>query len=246
MMKNKKLETAMLFKHRKIEFTKKEILHTIDLYNEMLGKKVPVKIVSEQSSVNGEIMIFLNPKFPYSPLDFIHFQVYEMNRINSIYISGEERMGPDALSFRNYIFLNGEKVKENERRTVLIHELQHTFDYYHNLIPSVPHLPKEFDAVNCEYRAILAEFIFDDIEKINEKNIYLKKLLPEMEENISSFGYNQELFPHLVASVKILRSIKDINKPEDIIEKCKFLLNNEYIRLTGKSYDEMLDDLVNV
>lgn len=251
---NIKLETALLFKGRKVEFTKKETLYSLDFHDVELNKKIPVTIVTQQHSVNSEIKIFLDAfvlkkDLPEKTEDIIEFT--GLCGINSM----REVMA--GFAYGNNIFFNTKKSGNLE--SFLIHELQHSFDYYIGIIPAVVEAHNE-----SEYRAILAEIVFGNSENVMDKYNEIKNdgILTEMaiesflKKNICAFSRRD--FPHSWAHMKILRELNYLGfenplrldrinslSTDKIIERSKILLNNEYRRLTGKSYDELLDDLIN-
>lgn len=250
---NIKLETALLFKNRKVEFTRKETLHSIDFHDIELNKKVPVQIVSQQHSLNSEIKIFLDSfvlknTLPQNTDDIIEF--IGLGGINS------KNSAHAGFAYGDNIFFNTKKTENLE--SFLIHELQHAFDYYVDIIPSVLEAHNE-----SEYRAILAEIVFGKPENIMNKYNDIKQDAILTEQAIDNYlkrnlcAFSRRDFPHSWAHMKILRELNymDFKNPlrlylidslsnEEIIERSKVLLNNEYRRLTGKSYDELLEDLI--
>ncbi len=255
---NIKLETALLFKNRKVEFTKKETLHSLDFHDIELNKKVPVQIVSQQHSINGEIKFFLDSfvlknNLPQNTENIIEFM--GLSDINS------KNSAPAGFAYGNYIFFNTKKSENLE--LFLIHELQHSFDYYVGIIPSVVEAHNE-----SEYRAILAEIVFGKPEdvmntynKIKRDSILSEMYIEKILIDLKRCAFSRREYPHSWANMKILmdlnnleyekpltnywiKNIIDSRKTDYIIEKSKILLNNEYRRLTGKSYDELLEDLI--
>lgn len=251
---NIKLETALLFKNRKVEFIKMETLHLIDFYDVELNKKVPVQIVSQQHSINSEIKIFLDTfvlknSLPENTDDIIEFMgLCDINSKNN---------ASAGFAYGKNIFFNTKKTENLE--SFLIHELQHSFDYYVGIIPPIMEAHNE-----SEYRAILAEIVFgkpEDVmntyDKIKYASILSETYIEESLANLKKCVFNKKEYPHSWANMKILRELNymDFKNPlrldiidslsnEEIIERSKILLNNEYRRLTGKSYDELLDDLI--
>jgi len=254
---NIKLETALLFKNRKVEFTKKETLHSLDFHDVELNKKIPVQIVSQQHSITGEIKIFLDAfvlknNLPEKTDDIIEFTgLCGINSKNCNY---------SGFAYNNNIFFNTKKFEN--LKLFLIHELQHSFDYYVGIIPAVVEAHNE-----SEYRAILAEIVFGKPENVMNKYNAIKQDAILTEQAIDSFlkknlcAFSRRDFPHSWAHMKILKELNNLDyekpitnywikniidsrKADYIIKKSKMLLNNEYERLTGKSYDELLDDLI--
>lgn len=232
---NKKLETALLFKNRKVEFiTKKNTLKTSLFDNEIKDLAyfdMPYKGIFNKGAIN----IFL--------VNVNEFKEYESKTINN-FLNNVKVTG--GVSYKTSIFVTGES------NPIIQHELQHVFDYIINLkTPIWEH----------EYRAYLASLIYGkDSENVLIKLAeYVVNPLKEvgydffkkhLEHIIKTDKEIETVEPHELAILKIIvdldKNVQGELNEQNIIEISEKLMNENYIKNFGATPAEIIEEMQNL
>lgn len=230
-LRKRNLKRAVnVYKNRKINFISRKNVLKYSLFNlkkEEITFDVPYRGIFN----HGSLKVFL--------VNQNEFKKYDSNQVNEFLEKLKKSGG----------FTHKTSVLVTEKKDYIIqHELQHVFD---NIIHIKSSLWEH------EYRAFLASLIYSE----NPNNVLLK-LVNYVNPALNEVGYNffkanlnkiiktekeiEQTQPHELSILKIIvdldYEIKEFTE-EEIRKKSKKLMNENYVKNVGGSYDEILEEL---
>jgi len=225
-MRKLMLESLNFYKERKVTFTKENSFLKLELYNEDEKKGENILLPKKGNFKVGLIDISLLDTTKLFEMNF------EMNS-NKIKKLVNGFMQGDCISMEHKIIMT------QEVDFALQHELQHVFD---NLMEIDGGLEER------EYRAYLAGLKYSENKEIHLMNIpfFIEKKVNELGKKI----FDDEHKYNYLSLIRIMKEFSDFyegeteNRNEIIEKRCNFLLDKNYVKNTGMTYDRILNTMI--
>lgn len=225
-MKKLMLESLNFYNERKVTFTKENSFLKLELYNENKNEGELILLPKKGNFKVGLIDISLLDTAKLFGMDFEKNSDKAKKLVHGF-------MQGDCITMEHKIIMT------QEVDFALQHELQHVFD---NLMEIDGGLEER------EYRAYLAGLKYCENKEIHLMNIpfFIEKKVNELGKKI----FDDEHKYNYLSLIRIMKEFSDFyegeteNRNEIIEKRCDLLLDKNYVKNTGMTYDRILNTMI--
>lgn len=220
------LESLNFYNERKVTFTKENSFLKLELYNENKNEGELILLPKKGNFKVGLIDISLLDTAKLFGMDFEKNSDKAKKLVHGF-------MQGDCITMEHKIIMT------QEVDFALQHELQHVFD---NLMEIDGGLEER------EYRAYLAGLKYCENKEIHLMNIpfFIEKKVNELGKKI----FDDEHKYNYLSLIRIMKEFSDFyegeteNRNEIIEKRCDLLLDKNYVKNTGMTYDRILNTMI--